>query len=91
MEKRWRLVGIDFDHMHMGDLLRLAHEHPLIDIVGVADQDPDRALRVSEPFGIDRHRIWTDPVDCLRETRADIAVLCPATGLHAGVVVQCAP
>ena len=51
MEKRWRLVGIDFDHMHMGDLLRLADAHPRIDIVGVADRDPERALRVAGPFG----------------------------------------
>src|SRR5262245_42801998 len=23
-----KIVGINFDHMHMGDLLRMAHEHP---------------------------------------------------------------
>ena len=24
---RWRIAGISFDHMHMGDLLRMVHEH----------------------------------------------------------------
>ena len=91
MEKRWRLVGIDFDHMHMGDLLRLAHAHPNIDIVGVADRDPERAARVSAPFGIGSDRIWTDPVECLRATGADIAVTCPATGRHADAVCTIAP
>jgi len=26
--RTWKVVGINFDHMHMGDLLRMAHEHP---------------------------------------------------------------
>jgi len=91
MEKRWRLVGIDFDHMHMGDLLRMAHAHPRINIVGVADRDPARAAKVAGPFDIGADQIWTDPVTCLRETGADIAVLCPSTGRHADVVRQVAP
>ncbi len=26
--KKWKIAGINFDHFHMGDLLRMAHEHP---------------------------------------------------------------
>ena len=28
MSKIWKVVGINFDHMHMGDLLRQTYEHP---------------------------------------------------------------
>jgi len=28
MPHKWKIVGINFDHFHMGDLLRYAHEHP---------------------------------------------------------------
>ena len=32
-----RVVGINFDHMHMGDLLRQAHDHPGAEIAGICD------------------------------------------------------
>jgi len=35
----FRIVGISFDHMHMGDLLRLVHEHPEAEIAGLYDPD----------------------------------------------------
>lgn len=34
--KTWKVAGINFDHMHMGDLLRLVHAHPNAEIVGIA-------------------------------------------------------
>ena len=30
-----RIVGLSFEHAHMGDLLREVHEHPNAEIVGV--------------------------------------------------------
>ena len=38
---KFRIVGISFDHMHMGDLLRLVYAHPDAEIVGIFD--PDRS------------------------------------------------
>ena len=35
--RKQRIVGISFEHMHMGDLLREAHEPPNAEIVGVCD------------------------------------------------------
>ena len=35
--KKWRIAGINFDHFHMGDLLRQASEHPNAEIVGISD------------------------------------------------------
>ena len=40
MAKSFRVAGINFDHMHMGDLLRLVHQHPQAEIVGIADETP---------------------------------------------------
>lgn len=42
MEKRWRVVGVNFDHMHMGELLREVHDDADAEIVGVRDADPAR-------------------------------------------------
>ena len=43
--KRWRIAGINFDHFHMGDLLRQTSEHPNAEIVGISDEKP--ALRLA--------------------------------------------
>ena len=43
MEKRWKIAGIDFEHFHMGDNLRMAHEHPAVDIVGTVSYTHLRA------------------------------------------------
>ena len=37
-----KVVGINFDHMHMGDLLRQVQEHPDAEIVGICDEQPER-------------------------------------------------
>ena len=42
MSKRFRIVGINFDHFHMGDLLRMTFEHPSAEIVGICDEQPAR-------------------------------------------------
>ena len=42
MSKKWRVAGINFDHFHMGDLLRMVHEHPDAEIAGIADEFPER-------------------------------------------------
>ena len=34
---KWKIAGINFDHFHMGDNLRMAHEHPEVEIVGLTE------------------------------------------------------
>jgi glucose-fructose oxidoreductase len=34
--KRWKIAGINFDHFHMGDNLRMAFNHPAVELVGVS-------------------------------------------------------
>ena len=38
-DMKLRVAGINFDHMHMGDLLRMAFDHPQAEIVGVCDEN----------------------------------------------------
>jgi glucose-fructose oxidoreductase len=85
MRKR-RIVGVSFEHMHMGDLLREAYEHPDAEIVGVCDENETRMGEAIENFSISRARVYRDVVQCVREARPDLAILCPATARHADVV-----
>jgi glucose-fructose oxidoreductase len=82
-DKRWRIAGINFDHMHMGDLLRNVHEHPHADIVGIADEDAERMRGVATALGIPAERVFSDYRRCLERTTPDVVILCPATGEHA--------
>lgn len=86
-----KIVGINFDHFHMGDLLRMAHECPEAEIVGICDTDPARMDTVIHNFGIPAERVFTDYRECLERTKPDIAILCPATAQHAEYVEKVAP
>ncbi|HET6249258.1 MAG TPA: Gfo/Idh/MocA family oxidoreductase [Tepidisphaeraceae bacterium] len=90
-EKIWRIVGINFDHMHMGDLLRMAKANPAVQIVGVSDENPERAVKVIEDVGLDRALFEPDYRKLLETTRPDLAILCPATAHHADWVERVAP
>lgn len=80
--KTWRLVGINFDHMHMGDLLRMVLSHPQAQLVGVSDQQPERVWPVLERLGVGRDKFFADYRECIEKTDADVAILCPATAQH---------
>jgi predicted dehydrogenase len=86
-----KIAGINFDHMHMGDNLRMAFEHPAAEIVGICDAQPDRMQAVARSFQIPPERMFTDYRVCLEQTRPDIVILCPATAEHALWVEQVAP
>jgi glucose-fructose oxidoreductase len=89
--KTWRIAGVDFDHMHMGDLLAMAKNHPNVQIVGVSDDQPERALGVLDGVGLDRNLFEPDYRKLLEKTRPDIVILCPATARHADWVERVAP
>ena len=81
-----KIVGINFDHFHMGDLLRMAYEHPRAEIAGICDADPERLQAAARNFSIPAARLFTDYRKCLERTQPDIAILCPATARHAEYV-----
>jgi glucose-fructose oxidoreductase len=84
--QKLKVVGLNFDHMHMGDLLRKCHEHPGVEIAGICDEDPARMQAVIANFRIPAGRVFTDPDRCLAATEPDFVVLCPATAEHADYV-----
>ena len=86
MSKRWKVAGINFDHMHMGDLLRMVQGHPNAEIVGIADEKPERMAKAKENFNIPDRHVYTDFRKCLEETQPDLVILCPAPAQHADYV-----
>jgi glucose-fructose oxidoreductase len=88
---KYRIVGISFDHMHMGDLLRAVAEHPNAEIAGIYDPDRSKMARAVANFSIPVERVFTDLETCLTQSRADLAIVCSATGSHAEMVERIAP
>ncbi len=89
--KRWRIAGINFDHMHMGDLLRQVHEHPDAEIVGVCNANPARMQEACSNFDISSELQFTEVEHCLEACKPDLVILCPATAEHAEYVERVAP
>lgn len=89
--KKWRIVGINFDHMHIGDLLRKVNEHPEAEIAGVCDEDRSRMESTIAKLGIPEDRVFTDYQKCLEIAKPDLVILCPATGEHADWTEKVAP
>lgn len=89
--KTWRLAGINFDHFHMGDLLRFASEHPRIELVGISDEQPARMEEAVRKLGIPRESVFSDYRKCLEATRPDLVILCPAASRHGEWVRKIAP
>lgn len=87
----WRVAGINFDHSHMGDLLRMTHEHPDAEIVGICHTESDRMTTVIENIAIPPARVFSDYRECLEKTQPDIVILCPSTASHADWVLKVAP
>lgn len=86
-----KVVGICFDHMHMGDLLREVYTHPDAEIVGVCDADRARMADAIAKFDISEDKVFIDVAVCLAATRPDLVILCPATADHARYVELVAP
>jgi len=89
--KRWRIAGINFDHFHMGDLLRQTHEHPAAEIVAICDEQPSRMTAAAAQFHLREDQVFTDVDACLRQTQPDLVILCPAASKHGEWVEKVAP
>lgn len=89
--KIWRIAGINFDHMHMGDLLRCVHDHPQAEIVGIFDEQVQRMQDAIANFDIPAEKVFSDFDACMERSQADIVILCANTAGHADWVEKCAP
>src|SRR5215813_10116191 len=90
MSAKIRVAGINFDHMHMGDLLRMVFDHTGAEIVGVCDETPSRMQMAIRNFGIPKDRVFTDVDACISKSRPNFVILCPATSRHAEYVEKVA-
>ena len=88
---KFGVIGVSFDHMHMGDLLREVSEHPDAEIAAIFDPDRARMQSAIEKFDIPEERVFTDLEACLSKTKADLAIVCSATAEHANTVEKIAP
>lgn len=86
-----KIVGINFDHFHMGDLLAMAAETEGVEIVGLCDEQPERMQDAIKKFGISQDRVFTDVHACLETTKPDLVILCPAAARHGEYVELVAP
>jgi predicted dehydrogenase len=86
-----RIAGINFDHFHMGDLLRMVHEHPGAELVGICDEQPGRMEEAARKFGIPPERVFTDVKACMVQARPEVVILCPAAARHGEYVKLVAP
>jgi len=89
--KTWKIAGINFDHFHMGDLLRFAHEHPQVELAGISDEKPARMDEAVRKFRIPRERVFTDHRRCMEKAKPDVVILCPAASKHGEWVKKVAP
>ena len=85
-----KIVGISFDHMHMGDLLREVCAHPDAEIAAIFDPDRARMQTAIETFGVPEDRVFTDLDACLARAGGNVAILCAATAQHADFVERLA-
>ncbi|HEV7811689.1 MAG TPA: Gfo/Idh/MocA family oxidoreductase [Leifsonia sp.] len=76
-----RVVGIGFDHMHIGDQLATAMQHPLAEVVGVLDRSRDRPVAVTGDLRLETP-IFTDFDELIRSTAPDLAFVCSTTAEH---------
>ena len=89
--RTWRIAGINFDHMHMGDNLKMALAHPRVEVVGVANDNEERMDLVCDHLGIEKNIRFTDYRRCIEHTKPDIVLLCPATATHGEWTERVAP
>lgn len=87
----FRVVGISFDHMHMGDLLRMVDAHPNAMIAGLYDADRSKMEGAINTFRVAQDRVFTDFDACMAAGPYDLAILCCATADHADMTERLAP
>ncbi|WP_145074837.1 Gfo/Idh/MocA family protein [Aureliella helgolandensis] len=91
MTATYRIAGISFEHMHMGDNLRTAAAHPECQVVGICDAEPRRMLAAQRDLELPDSAVFNDWTQCIEQCKPDILLLCPATGDHRLWIERLAP
>ena len=82
----WRIVGANFDQMHMNTNLVWAADHPGAEVVGLCDETPETSTGSLEAAAADcdvsSDRCYDDLEDCLRALEPDIVLGGPMNSAH---------
>lgn len=89
--KKWKVVGINFDHSHMIQLLGQVFDYSNSEIAGISDESPERMKETIEKYSVPVDRIFTDYRTCMEKTKPDLVILCSSTGTHADWTEKLAP
>lgn len=82
MDVTYRVAGVSFEHMHMGDNLAMAAKHPECKIVALCDLDLSRTRGAQAALQIDDDALFSDWQLCIEKSQPDFILLCPSTGDH---------
>jgi len=86
----YRVVGANFDQMHLNTNLRWARDHPDTDVVGVCDEEPDTSTgsidEAVADLDLSGEAVFADLDACLDATDPDIVIGAPRNSLHATFV-----
>lgn len=90
----WRVIGANFDQMHMNTNLEWVRDHPQTEIVGICDEESDTSTgsldRAISNLAIPDEAVFDHLDRCLETTEPDIVLGCPRNSLHADFVEQVA-
>jgi predicted dehydrogenase len=89
--QHYRVAGVSFQHMHMGDNLQMVAQHPQCQLVAICDQQPQLMTDAIANLGLNNSQVFTDWQRCIEDSRPDFIVLCPCTGDHALWIERLAP
>jgi predicted dehydrogenase len=87
----FRVAGISFEHMHMGDNLRMAADHPDCEVVAICDRDAESLREGQRNLQLANQQVFDDWETCIQQSQPDLLVLCPSTGDHAVWIERLAP
>jgi predicted dehydrogenase len=80
---KFRIVGISFDHMHMGDLCASCMTTPRLRSRASSIPTGPGCSPPWTTFGVPEDRVFTDFDACMAAGPYDMAILCAATADHA--------
>lgn len=87
----YRVAAVAFDHMHVGDQIRVTQAHPRAEITCVFDTDRSRMDAVCDDLGVGPALRFLDLEAMLAEARPDIVFVCSPTDQHLDYVRRLAP
>ena len=90
----YRVVGANFDQMHMNTNLGWVHDHPEMEVVAVCDEEPESSTgsleQAVENLELADEAVYDDLDACLRASDPDVVIGCPRNSKHAEFVERVA-